>query len=55
MAAFIVVVIDPFVEIILQLLDGPLDDVAAALVLAAGVFMRARAQPRRSGAYLGTA
>ena len=31
------------------------DDVAAALVLAAGVFQRARAQPKRSGAYLGTA
>ena len=31
------------------------DDVAAALVLGAGVFQRARAQPKRSGAYLGTA
>ena len=31
------------------------DDVAAALVLAAGVFQRARAQPKRAGAYLGTA
>ena len=31
------------------------DDVAAALVLAAGVYQRARAQPRRAGAYLGTA
>ena len=31
------------------------DDVAAALVLASGVFRRARAQPKRSGAYLGTA
>ena len=29
------------------------DDVAAALTLAAGVFQRARAQPKRSGAYLG--
>ena len=31
------------------------DDVAAALVLGAGVYQRARAQPKRSGAYLGTA
>ena len=31
------------------------DDVAAALVLGAGVFQRARAQPKRTGAYLGTA
>ena len=31
------------------------DDVAAALVLAAGVFQRARSQPKRGGAYLGTA
>ena len=31
------------------------DDVAAALVLAAGVYQRARAQPKRGGAYLGTA
>ena len=31
------------------------DDVAAALTLAAGVFQRARAQPKRSGAYLGVA
>ena len=31
------------------------DDVAAALVLGAGVFQRARAQPKRAGAYLGTA
>ena len=31
------------------------DDVAAALVLAAGVFQRARSQPKRSGAYLGVA
>ena len=31
------------------------DDVAAALVLAAGVFQRARTQPKRGGAYLGTA
>ena len=30
------------------------DDVAAALVLGAGVFQRARAQPKRTGAYLGT-
>ena len=30
------------------------DDVAAALVLGAGVYQRARAQPKRSGAYLGT-
>ena len=30
------------------------DDVAAALVLGAGVFQRARAQPKRAGAYLGT-
>ena len=29
------------------------DDVAAALILAAGVYQRARAQPKRSGAYLG--
>ena len=31
------------------------DDVAAALVLAAGVYQRARSQPKRSGAYLGIA
>ena len=31
----------------------PGDDVAAALVLASGVFQRARAQPKRSAAYLG--
>ena len=31
------------------------DDVAAALVLGAGVYQRARSQPKRSGAYLGTA
>ena len=31
------------------------DDVAAALVLAAGVYQRARSQPKRAGAYLGTA
>ena len=31
------------------------DDVAAALVLGAGVFQRSRAQPKRAGAYLGTA
>ena len=31
------------------------DDVAAALLLAAGVFQRARAQPKRAGAYHGTA
>ena len=31
------------------------DDVAAALVLGAGVYQRARTQPKRSGAYLGTA
>ena len=31
------------------------DDVAAALVLGAGVYQRARAQPKRAGAYLGTA
>ena len=31
------------------------DDVAAALVLGAGVFQRARSQPKRGGAYLGTA
>ena len=31
------------------------DDVAAALVLGAGVYQRSRAQPKRSGAYLGTA
>ena len=31
------------------------DDVAAALVLAAGVFQRAAAQPKRAGAYLGMA
>ena len=31
------------------------DDVAAALTLAAGVYQRARAQPKRAGAYLGTA
>ena len=30
------------------------DDVAAALVLGAGVYLRARSQPRRAGAYLGT-
>ena len=29
------------------------DDVAAALVLGAGVYQRARSQPKRSGAYLG--
>ena len=31
------------------------DDAAAALVLGAGAFERARAQPKSSGAYLGTA
>ena len=31
------------------------DDVAAALVLGAGVFQRSRSQPKRAGAYLGTA
>ena len=31
------------------------DDVAAALVLGAGVFQRSRAQPKRGGAYLGLA
>ena len=31
------------------------DDVAAALVLAAGVYQRARAQPKRAGVYHGTA
>ena len=31
------------------------DDVAAALVLGAGVYQRARSQPKRAGAYLGTA
>ena len=31
------------------------DDVAAALILAAGVYQRARAQPKRGGAYLGLA
>ena len=31
------------------------DDVGAALVLGAGVFQRSRAQPKRSGAYLGVA
>ena len=31
------------------------DDVAAALVLGAGVYQRARTLPKRSGAYLGTA
>ena len=31
------------------------DDVAAALVLAAGVYQRSRSQPKRSGAYLGVA
>ena len=31
------------------------DDVAAALVLGAGVYQRARAQPKRAGVYLGTA
>ena len=31
------------------------DDVAAALVLGAGVFQRSRAKPKRAGAYLGTA
>ena len=31
------------------------DDVAAALVLAAGVYQRARSQPKRAGAYLGVA
>ena len=31
------------------------DDVAAALVLGAGVYQRARSQPKRSGAYLGIA
>ena len=31
------------------------DDVAAALVLAAGVYQRARSQPKRAGAYLGIA
>ena len=31
------------------------DDVAAALTLAAGVYQRARAQPKRASAYLGTA
>ena len=31
------------------------DDVAAALVLAAGVYQRARSQPKRGGAYLGLA
>ena len=30
------------------------DDVAAALVLGAGVYLRARSQPKRAGAYLGT-
>ena len=30
------------------------DDVAAAFVLGAGVYLRARSQPRRAGAYLGT-
>ena len=31
------------------------DDVAAALVLGAGVYMRSRSQPKRAGGYLGTA
>ena len=31
------------------------DDVGAALVLGAGVYQRARSQPKRAGAYLGTA
>ena len=31
------------------------DDVAAALVLGAGVYLRARSQPKRAGAYLGVA
>ena len=31
------------------------DDVAAALILAAGVYQRARSQPKRGGAYLGLA
>ena len=31
------------------------DDVAAALVLAAGVYQRARSQPKRAGSYLGIA
>ena len=30
------------------------DDVAAALVLGAGVYQRSRAQPKRAGVYLGT-
>ena len=31
------------------------DDVAAALVLGAGIYQRSRSQPKRAGAYLGTA